>query len=117
MVVLEDADLGRAAEGAVRACFSSSGQLCISIERLYVADAIYDEFRDAVPVGRRGDEASVPGTTSSTRWARSPRPTSSTSCRRTSTTPLAHGSDRARRVAAIGPTWGRSSSSRRCSKT
>ena len=44
MVVLEDADLGRAAEGAVRACFSSSGQLCISIERMYVADAVYDRF-------------------------------------------------------------------------
>ena len=44
MVVLDDADLDRAAEGAVRACFSSSGQLCISIERMYVADAIHDEF-------------------------------------------------------------------------
>ena len=44
MLVLDDADLGRAAEGAVRACFSSSGQLCISIERMFVADAIYDEF-------------------------------------------------------------------------
>ena len=44
MVVLDDADLGRAAEGAVRACFSSSGQLCISIERMYVADAVYDDF-------------------------------------------------------------------------
>ena len=44
MVVLDDADLDRAVEGAVRACFSSSGQLCISVERLYVADAIYDAF-------------------------------------------------------------------------
>jgi succinate-semialdehyde dehydrogenase/glutarate-semialdehyde dehydrogenase len=44
MVVLDDADLRRAAEGAVRACFSSSGQLCISIERMYVADAVYDDF-------------------------------------------------------------------------
>lgn len=44
MVVLDDADLDRAVEGAVRACFSSSGQLCISIERMYVADAVYDEF-------------------------------------------------------------------------
>jgi succinate-semialdehyde dehydrogenase / glutarate-semialdehyde dehydrogenase len=44
MLVLDDADLGRAVEGAVRACFSSSGQLCISIERMYVADALYDRF-------------------------------------------------------------------------
>ncbi len=43
-VVLDDADLDRAVEGAVRACFSSSGQLCISIERLYVAESVADEF-------------------------------------------------------------------------
>jgi succinate-semialdehyde dehydrogenase/glutarate-semialdehyde dehydrogenase len=44
MVVLEDADLDKAARGAVRACFSSAGQLCISIERLLVHESVYDEF-------------------------------------------------------------------------
>jgi succinate-semialdehyde dehydrogenase/glutarate-semialdehyde dehydrogenase len=44
MLVLDDADLDRTVEGAVRACFSSSGQLCISIERMYVQDGIYDKF-------------------------------------------------------------------------
>ena len=44
MLVLADADLDKAAEGAVRACFSSAGQLCISIERLYVAREIADAF-------------------------------------------------------------------------
>ena len=44
MLVLDDAELDRTVEGAVRACFSSSGQLCISIERLYVQDAIFDTF-------------------------------------------------------------------------
>lgn len=44
MLVLDDADIDRTVEGAVRACFSSSGQLCISIERMFVADAIYDRF-------------------------------------------------------------------------
>ena len=44
LVVLDDADLDRAAEGAVRACFSSSGQLCISVERLYVAEQVHDAF-------------------------------------------------------------------------
>ncbi len=44
MVVLDDADLDRAAEGSERACFSSSGQLCISVERMYVASSIHDEF-------------------------------------------------------------------------
>lgn len=46
LLVLDDADLDRAAEGAVRACFSSSGQLCISVERLYVANKIHDAFMD-----------------------------------------------------------------------
>jgi succinate-semialdehyde dehydrogenase / glutarate-semialdehyde dehydrogenase len=44
MVVLDDADLDRTLEGSLRACFSSSGQLCISIERMYVQDGIYDRF-------------------------------------------------------------------------
>jgi succinate-semialdehyde dehydrogenase/glutarate-semialdehyde dehydrogenase len=44
MLVLRDADIQRAAEGAVRACFSSAGQLCVSMERLYVADQVYDAF-------------------------------------------------------------------------
>lgn len=51
MVVLDDADLDRAAEGAVRACFSSSGQLCISIERMYVASSIHDEFMEKFLAG------------------------------------------------------------------
>jgi succinate-semialdehyde dehydrogenase/glutarate-semialdehyde dehydrogenase len=44
MLVLADANLKRTVEGAMWACFSNSGQLCISIERLYVEDAIYDRF-------------------------------------------------------------------------
>ncbi|MFI8171274.1 succinic semialdehyde dehydrogenase [Streptomyces sp. NPDC085931] len=44
MLVLEDADVEKAAAGAVRACFSSAGQLCISIERLFVHESIADAF-------------------------------------------------------------------------
>ncbi|MFI1826430.1 succinic semialdehyde dehydrogenase [Streptomyces sp. NPDC020412] len=44
MLVLHDADVEKAAAGAVRACFSSAGQLCISIERLYVHESIADDF-------------------------------------------------------------------------
>jgi succinate-semialdehyde dehydrogenase / glutarate-semialdehyde dehydrogenase len=44
MLVLDDADLDKAAAGAVRACFSSAGQLCLSMERIYIADAVYNEF-------------------------------------------------------------------------
>ncbi|MEU3135304.1 succinic semialdehyde dehydrogenase [Streptomyces sp. NPDC006854] len=44
MIVLEDADIEKAAEGAVSACFPSAGQLCVSVERLYVAESIRDPF-------------------------------------------------------------------------
>ncbi len=44
MIVLEDANLARAVEGAERALFSNAGQLCISIERLFVHDSVADEF-------------------------------------------------------------------------
>lgn len=44
MVVLDDADLDRAAQGAVAAAFPSAGQLCVSIERIYVAESVRDAF-------------------------------------------------------------------------
>jgi succinate-semialdehyde dehydrogenase / glutarate-semialdehyde dehydrogenase len=46
ILVLRDADLNRAAEGAVRASFSNAGQLCVSMERMFVADQVYDRFVD-----------------------------------------------------------------------
>src|SRR3954470_12122159 len=46
LLVLDDADVGKAARGAVRAAFSNSGQLCISIERIYVPTAMWDDFVD-----------------------------------------------------------------------
>ena len=46
ILVLRDADVDRAAEGAVRACFSNAGQLCVSTERMFVADQVYDRFVD-----------------------------------------------------------------------
>ncbi|MDM3975290.1 succinic semialdehyde dehydrogenase [Mycobacterium marseillense] len=46
MLVLEDADLDKAAAGAVRACFSTAGQLCLSMERIYIADTVYDAYID-----------------------------------------------------------------------
>jgi succinate-semialdehyde dehydrogenase/glutarate-semialdehyde dehydrogenase len=44
ILVLSDADIEKAAEGAVRASFSNAGQLCVSTERMFVADPIYDRF-------------------------------------------------------------------------
>lgn len=46
MIVLDDADLDMAAQGALRACFTNAGQLCISIERLYVHEAVHDAFTE-----------------------------------------------------------------------
>jgi succinate-semialdehyde dehydrogenase / glutarate-semialdehyde dehydrogenase len=44
MIVLADADLEAAVEGAIRGCFSGAGQLCISIERIYVDASKFDAF-------------------------------------------------------------------------
>jgi succinate-semialdehyde dehydrogenase/glutarate-semialdehyde dehydrogenase len=44
MIVLDDASMTRALEGAERALFSNAGQLCISVERLFVHESIADEF-------------------------------------------------------------------------
>ncbi|MDM8521324.1 succinic semialdehyde dehydrogenase [Anaerolineales bacterium HSG6] len=44
MLVLDDADLGRAVTGTVHNCFSNAGQLCVSIERVYVQRGIYEPF-------------------------------------------------------------------------
>ena len=46
ILILRDADLDKAVEGAVRACFSNAGQLCVSTERMFVADQVYDRFKE-----------------------------------------------------------------------
>ncbi|MGF6885562.1 succinate-semialdehyde dehydrogenase/glutarate-semialdehyde dehydrogenase [Nocardia sp. GAS34] len=48
MIVRADADLDAAATGAVQACFSSAGQMCIGIERIYVHHSVYQRFLDAL---------------------------------------------------------------------
>lgn len=44
MIVTKGANLSEVAKAATRACFSNAGQLCISIERIYVERAVADEF-------------------------------------------------------------------------
>lgn len=46
MVVLEDADLDRAVEGALWGAFSNCGQSCASVERIYVARELYETFAE-----------------------------------------------------------------------
>nr|WP_245218912.1 aldehyde dehydrogenase family protein [Rubellimicrobium aerolatum] len=43
-IVMEDADIGRAVEAAVAARFSNCGQICTCNERMYLHEAIADEF-------------------------------------------------------------------------
>jgi acyl-CoA reductase-like NAD-dependent aldehyde dehydrogenase len=44
MIVCADADIDRAADGAVWGAFTYTGQVCISVERVYVEEPVYDEF-------------------------------------------------------------------------
>jgi betaine-aldehyde dehydrogenase len=44
MIVLEDADAERAANGAAWGGLVNAGQVCISVERVYATEPIYDEF-------------------------------------------------------------------------
>lgn len=44
MLVLHDADLEAAVDGAVRGSFVGAGQVCVSFERIYVHERLFDEF-------------------------------------------------------------------------
>ena len=44
MIVLSDADLDRAANAATWGAMFNSGQVCLSVERIYVEEPAYDEF-------------------------------------------------------------------------
>jgi succinate-semialdehyde dehydrogenase/glutarate-semialdehyde dehydrogenase len=47
LLVLDDADPRTAARRSVRSCFANAGQLCLTTERLYVHEDVYEEFRAA----------------------------------------------------------------------
>ena len=91
MIVLRDANIERAANAAAYGGLLNSGQICMSIERVYVEEPVYDEFvqklTDKVhhpPAGRRRAHATRP---TSARWrprrrSRSSPTTSTTLARR-----------------------------------
>ncbi len=60
-IVLEDADIDRAVEAAITGAFYYAGQVCTSSERLFVHEAVYDEFlakfRKATAAMKIGDPA------------------------------------------------------------
>ena len=68
MLVFEDADLDRAAEGALWGSFSNCGQTCASVERVYVARELYQPFAEELArraarlhIGRGSDFATEIG--------------------------------------------------------
>ncbi|MEM9069366.1 MAG: aldehyde dehydrogenase family protein [Myxococcota bacterium] len=52
MIVCDDADLHHAAEQAMLGVFTACGQMCVGVERIYVFDAVYEDF-----VGRVTEKA------------------------------------------------------------
>ncbi len=67
-IVCDDADLEWAAKRTALGAYAQSGQVCIKVQRTYVARKIYDEFLqrllveiDALGVGDPNDEATIVG--------------------------------------------------------
>ena len=58
MIVLSDANIERAANAAAWGGFQNSGQTCISVERIYVEEPVYDEF---VGQADQGGPRAAPG--------------------------------------------------------
>ncbi len=66
MIVLDDADLSKAAKFAAFNSFRNCGQVCVSTERIFVLDSVADDFEaalselaDALRVGSGLDDADV----------------------------------------------------------
>jgi len=53
MIVCADADLQKAAQDAVTYSLSNTGQVCCSVERIYVAEEVYDDFQQLTKVVAR----------------------------------------------------------------
>jgi acyl-CoA reductase-like NAD-dependent aldehyde dehydrogenase len=61
MIVLADADLERATNAALFWSMQNTGQTCISVERVYVEDPIYDQFVSIVGEKAKELRQGVPG--------------------------------------------------------
>jgi alpha-ketoglutaric semialdehyde dehydrogenase len=59
LIVMDDAELGRAADAAYAGAFWSAGQKCTATRRIFVHDGVYEEFRsrflERIEHGRVGD--------------------------------------------------------------
>ncbi len=64
-IVFDDADLDAAVQGAITSKYRNAGQTCVCANRIYVQEAVYDEFVQKFTSGvqqlkvGRGDEAGV----------------------------------------------------------
>jgi acyl-CoA reductase-like NAD-dependent aldehyde dehydrogenase len=94
MIVLADADLERAANAALFWSMQITGQTCISVERVYVEEPIYDQFSCSSRKRRRSYAKASPATSDSSMSERSSTRPRLTSWRSTSTTPLLAGGHR-----------------------
>ena len=68
LIVDDDADLDAAADAAAWGGLANAGQTCVGIERVYVVDAVYDDF-----VERLADQARGPARRAATRTRRTAR--------------------------------------------
>lgn len=59
MIVLADADIERATNGAVWGAFFNAGQSCTAVERVYVESAVYDQFLDRLVAKTRNLRAGM----------------------------------------------------------
>ncbi|MCG8425102.1 MAG: aldehyde dehydrogenase family protein [Proteobacteria bacterium] len=64
LIVAGDADVDKAAEAALFGALSNAGQACISVERAYVANSVYDQFVSRVVDGAKririgGEDADI----------------------------------------------------------
>src|SRR3954451_5583749 len=66
MIVLADANVERASNAAVHYSMQNAGQTCISVERVYVEEPVYDQFVAQVTEKVRGLRQGVPGAAGST---------------------------------------------------
>jgi acyl-CoA reductase-like NAD-dependent aldehyde dehydrogenase len=60
MIVCADADIDRAANAAAFYSMNNGGQVCISVERVYVEEPVYDEFVEKLTDNIRGLRQGAP---------------------------------------------------------
>jgi succinate-semialdehyde dehydrogenase/glutarate-semialdehyde dehydrogenase len=67
-IVFEDADIDAAVKGAITNKFRNAGQVCVSVNRFYIQETVYDKFVNqladavnALKVGNGLEEGSSSG--------------------------------------------------------